>query len=137
MMYLGFDPGKDKCGVAIVDDQGQPHYHEVIPTAAVVEQMKILAAQWPVAQLVIGDRTTSKQWQAKLQTELPQLTIAPVNEHNSTLEARELYWEMYPAQGLQKIIPLGMRLPPRPIDDLVAILLVRRYLKVNAKLTEG
>lgn len=131
MMYLGFDPGKDKCGVAIVDDQGQPHYHAVIPTTAVVEKINILAAQWPVTQVVIGDRTTSKQWQAKLQTELPQLAIAPVDEHNSSLAARDLYWEMYPAQGFQKIIPPGMRLPPRPIDDLVAILLVRRYLKLT------
>lgn len=130
-MYLGFDPGKDKCGVAIVDDQGQSHYHAVIPTAAVVEQMTRLAAQWPVAQIVIGDRTTSKQWQARLQTELPQLSIEPVDEHHSTLAARDLYWEMYPAQGFQKLIPQGMRLPPRPIDDLVAILLVRRYLKLR------
>ncbi len=132
-MYLGFDPGKDKCGVAIVDDQGQAHHHEVIPTAAVVEQIKTLAAQWSVTQVVIGDRTTSKQWQAQLQTELPQLSIAPVDEHHSTLAARDLYWEMYPAQGFQKIIPQGMRLPPRPIDDLVAILLVRRYLKLTPR----
>ena len=93
-MYIGFDPGKDKCGVAIVDDQGQAHYHAVIPTAAVVEQMTRLATQWPVMQIVMGDRTTSKQWQARLQTELPQLSIAPVDEHHSTLAARDLYWGM-------------------------------------------
>ena len=130
-MYIGFDPGKDKCGVAIVDDQGQAHYHAVIPTAAVVEQMTRLATQWPVMQIVMGDRTTSKQWQARLQTELPQLSIAPVDEHHSTLAARDLYWEMYPAQGFQRLIPQGMRLPPRPIDDLVAIILVRRYLQLS------
>jgi RNase H-fold protein (predicted Holliday junction resolvase) len=133
MMYLGFDPGKDKCGVAIVDDQGKAQYHEVIPTVAVVEQLKMLAAQWSVTQVVIGDGTTSRQWQAQLQTELPQLSIAPVDEHHSTLEARDLYWEIYPVQGFQKIIPQGMRLPPRPIDDLVAILLVRRYLKLTPR----
>lgn len=132
-MYLGFDPGRDKCGVAIVDDQGQAHYHTVISTAAVVEQTKILAAQWLVAQLVMGDRTTSKEWQIRLQTALPQLAIVLVNEHNSTLAARDLYWEIYPARGFQKIIPPGMRLPPRPIDDLVAILLVRRYLKLTPR----
>ncbi len=129
-MYLGFDPGQDKCGVAIVDRQGQAHYHEVMLTAVVVAQLPPLCTQWSVTQIVMGDRTTAKQWRVTLQTALPQLPIAPVDEHNSTLDARNLYWEMYPAQGLQKMMPAGMRLPPRPIDDLVAILLVRRYLKL-------
>jgi hypothetical protein len=35
---------------------------------------------------------------------------------------------MYPPQGLKKLIPQGMRLPPVPIDDIVAILLIERYL---------
>ncbi len=130
-MYLGFDPGKDKCGVAVADSQGQAHYQAVIPTAAVVDQIQTLCSQWLVTQVVMGDRTTSKQWQATLQTALPQLSITLVDEHNSTLAARDLYWEMYPARGFQKIIPQGLRLPPRPIDDLVAILLVRRYLKLT------
>jgi RNase H-fold protein (predicted Holliday junction resolvase) len=131
MMYLGFDPGKDKCGVAVVDSQGQAHYQAVVSTAAVVEQIQTLCRQWPITQVVIGDRTTAKQWQTELQLALPQLPIAPVDEHNSTLAARDLYWEMYPARGFQKMIPQGMRLPPRPIDDLVAILLVRRYLNLT------
>jgi RNase H-fold protein (predicted Holliday junction resolvase) len=131
MMYLGFDPGKDKCGVAVVDSQGQAHYQAVLPTAAVVEQIQTLCSQWSVTQVVMGDRTTSKQWQATFQAALPQLLIAPVDEHNSTLAARDLYWEMYPARGFQKLMPPGLRLPPRPIDDLVAILLVRRYLKLT------
>jgi RNase H-fold protein (predicted Holliday junction resolvase) len=129
MMYLGFDPGKDKCGVAIVDDQGQVYDQAVMPTHLVLEKIPALCGQWQVTRLVIGDRTTTKQWQTQLQTVLPQMPISPVDEHNSTLEARDLYWEMYPARGLQKFIPQGMRLPPRPIDDLVAILLVRRYLQ--------
>ncbi len=133
MMYLGFDPGKDKCGVAIVDDQGQAHYHAVILTPGVVDQIKALSLQWSVTQLVIGDRTTAKHWRTILQTALPELLIVPVDEHNSTLAARDLYWEMYPAQGFQKLIPPGMRLPPRPIDDLVAILLVRRHLKLISR----
>ena len=50
-----------------------------------------------------------------------------VDEKNSTLEARSRYWQMYPATGLNKLIPEGLRLPPRPVDDIVAILLIERY----------
>ena len=54
-----------------------------------------------------------------------------IDERNSTLEARDLYWVMYPAKGLKKFIPQGLRIPPRPIDDLVSIILIKRFLKQN------
>jgi RNase H-fold protein (predicted Holliday junction resolvase) len=132
MVYLGFDPGKDKCGVAVVDRTGVALYHEVLPSDTLLEQLPTLCAQWPVLQVVMGDRTTAKQWQKKLTEALPNTPITLVDEHYSTLAARDLYWEMYPPQGFQRLIPQGMRLPPRPIDDLVAIILVRRYLQLSA-----
>lgn len=132
MIYLGFDPGKDKCGVAVVDGTGVALYHEVISSDTLLEQLPALCTQWQVSQVVMGDRTTAKQWQKKLTQALPEMPIVLVDEHYSTLAARDLYWEMYPAQGFQRLIPQGMRLPPRPIDDLVAIILVRRYLQLSA-----
>ncbi|MEM9980093.1 MAG: resolvase, partial [Cyanobacteria bacterium P01_D01_bin.2] len=50
-----------------------------------------------------------------------------------SLEARDRYWEMFPPKGLNRILPQSMRSIPRPIDDIVAILLIERYLN---KLTE-
>jgi RNase H-fold protein (predicted Holliday junction resolvase) len=132
MIYLGFDPGKDKCGVAVVDRTGVASYHEVISSDTLLEQLPALCTQWQVSRVVMGDRTTAKQWQKKLTQALPNTPISLVDEHYSTLAARDLYWEMYPAQGFQRLIPQGMRLPPRPIDDLVAIILVRRYLQLSA-----
>jgi RNase H-fold protein (predicted Holliday junction resolvase) len=132
MIYLGFDPGKDKCGVAVVDQTGVALYHEVLPSDTLLEQLPALCTQWQVLQVVMGDRTTAKQWQKKLTQALPNTPITLVDEHYSTLAARDLYWEMYPPQGFQRLMPQGMRLPPRPIDDLVAIILVRRYLQLSA-----
>ncbi|MDJ0527388.1 MAG: resolvase, partial [Microcystis sp. M53600_WE12] len=57
------------------------------------------------------------------------IPITLVDERNSTLEARDRYWQMFPPKGLQKLIPQGMRLPDRPIDDIVAILLIERHLQ--------
>jgi RNase H-fold protein (predicted Holliday junction resolvase) len=127
-MLLGFDPGKDKCGAAVVDATGRPLHWEVVPSDAVLERLPQLLAEWSVAQIVMGDRTMAKQWQQKLA--VLGLPIALTDEHNSTMEARGLYWEIYPPQGFQKLVPEGMRLPPRPVDDLVAIILVRRYLAI-------
>ena len=65
----------------------------------------------------------------KLEKILPRpIPITMVDERNSSVEARDRYWEMYPPQGLTRLIPQGLRVPPRPIDDIVAILLIERYL---------
>jgi RNase H-fold protein (predicted Holliday junction resolvase) len=127
---LGFDPGKDKCGVAVMDRNRGLLYHQVLLTAAVISQINNLVQQYQVDRIVIGDQTTAKQWQQQLITAFPDLPITLVDERYSSLEARDRYWQMYPANFLTKLIPQGMRQPPRPIDDLVAIILIERYLEL-------
>lgn len=132
MMILGFDPGKDKCGLAVLDRNEKIYYHEIIDSTVTITTIKQLFIKYPLELIVMGDRTTAKTWRKKLTENLsPDTTILMVDEHNSTLEARDRYWQIYPPRGLNKLIPLGMRLPPRPVDDIVAIVLVERYLASN------
>ncbi|ALF51751.1 resolvase [Nostoc piscinale CENA21] len=134
-VILGFDPGKDKCGLAVMGLDRQLHYHQVVPASEAIASIETLRQKYPVSLLVMGNQTTAKQWKQKLQQELLQpLNIMLVDERYSTLEARDRYWQMYPPQGLTKLLPKGMRQPPRPIDDIVAILLIERYLN---RLTES
>ena len=129
MFYLGFDPGRDKCGMAVVENNRCLHYHEVILSDDVTEKLASLCQQFPIEQLIMGNQTTAKQWKIKLEKILPRpIPITMVDERNSSVEARDRYWEMYPPQGLTRLIPQGLRVPPRPIDDIVAILLIERYL---------
>ncbi|MFW6359800.1 MAG: pre-16S rRNA-processing nuclease YqgF [Chroococcales cyanobacterium] len=129
MIILGFDPGRDKCGVAVMESNRQVLYHQVILSAEVFAVIESLSQKFAIAQLVMGNQTTAKQWKQQLSDRLSSsIPITMVDERNSTLEARDRYWQMYPPKGLQRLIPEGMRLPPRPIDDIVAILLIERYL---------
>jgi RNase H-fold protein (predicted Holliday junction resolvase) len=126
--FMGFDPGRDKCGVAIVADDQQVMLHEVVAATEVIQRLQALQGQYPIAALILGDQTSSKQWQKLLQAQWPDLQIVRVDERYSSLEARDRYWQYYPPQGLQRLVPAGMRTPPRPIDDLVAVILVERFL---------
>ena len=129
---LGFDPGRDKCGVAVMSFEGRLHYHEVIPAAIVIPTLQTLLQQFSIAHLILGDQTTAKQWQNRLTQQLqPCPSIQLVDERYTTLEARKRYWQMYPPQGLMRLVPEGMRQPPRAIDDIVAILLIERYLAAH------
>lgn len=128
MYYLGFDPGRDKCGVAVLTDGGQSAYHQVIPASQVIEVIPALCRQYAPQYLIMGNQTTAKQWQQTLQRICPpEISLVLVDERNSSVEARSRYWQMYPPRGLQRLLPQGLRVPPRPVDDIVAILLIERF----------
>jgi RNase H-fold protein (predicted Holliday junction resolvase) len=128
-LILGFDPGRDKCGVALVGTDRSICFHEVVAADAAVSVINTLQQQYGPTQLVMGNQTTSRQWRQKLEQQLGvALPITMIDERYSTLEARDRYWTMYPPKGLARLIPQGMRDVPRPIDDIVAIILVERYL---------
>lgn len=128
-LLLGFDPGRDKCGVAIVGTDGRIYFHEVVTAAEAVTVINTLQQQYRIDQLVMGNQTTASQWQQQLAQLIGSLPISLIDERYSTLEARDRYWAMYPPKGLMRLVPQGMREVPRPIDDIVAIILVERYLK--------
>ena len=127
-MILGFDPGRDKCGVAVMVRQ-QVVYHQIIDSERAIATIEELTRQYDLDLIVMGNGTTSKDWQKLIESALTEVSVVTVNEQNSTLEARDRYWVMYPPKGLQHLVPQGLRLPPRPIDDIVAILLIERYLQ--------
>ncbi len=127
---LGVDPGRDKCGVAVMNNKHKVLYHQIINSQKAIATIQKLAEEFAIDLIVMGDGTTSKIWQQQIDS-IATMPVITVNETNSTLEARDRYWILYPPKGLQRMIPLGLRVPPRPVDDIVAILLIERYLDVN------
>jgi RNase H-fold protein (predicted Holliday junction resolvase) len=131
MSILGFDPGKNKCGIAVMESNGKIHFHRVFSTGEVEQEIKNLRDRYGIEKIVIGDQTMAKQWRDRLTPILTDTPIILVDERYSSLEARDRYWQMYPPKFWQRLIPQGMRQPPRPIDDIVAIILVERFLAIN------
>lgn len=133
-MILGFDPGRDKCGLAIMNNNKEILYNEVVISDNAITIITQLINKYKPLKLVMGNQTTSKQWQTKLKDKLKlSIDILLVDEKNSTLEAKARYWQIYPPKGLTRLIPLGLRIPPRPVDDIVAIILIERYLHNEAR----
>ncbi len=130
MTLLGFDPGRDKCGLALVGDDRAIGEHRVVSAVEALSTIRDWCDRYGVETLVMGDRTTSKQWKQQIEPILPpSIEIVRIDERYSTLEARDRYWQLYPPKGLTRLVPRGMRTPPRAIDDIVAIILVERYLQ--------
>jgi hypothetical protein len=56
-----------------------------------------------------------------------------VDEYETSRQARGLYFAEHPPAGWRRLIPLGLQLPARPIDDYAAILIARRFLARGVK----
>jgi RNase H-fold protein (predicted Holliday junction resolvase) len=128
-VILGFDPGRQKCGLAVMGLDRSLFYHQVVTAEEAIATIQSLRQQFPISIVVMGNQTSAQDWKQKLTDELPDSpSIILVDERYSSLEARDRYWQMYPPRGLARLLPQGIRSTPRPIDDIVAILLIERYL---------
>ncbi len=119
---VGIDPGKN-IGVALVSSQGKLLQKNIITLAECSD------FTFPQdALLVLGNGTGSKLVQENLQKR--DLEFILIDETNTTLEARHLYFNDNPPKGLYRFLPRGLRLPPRYLDDYAAYAIALRYLKL-------
>ncbi|MGK7887930.1 MAG: pre-16S rRNA-processing nuclease YqgF [Leptolyngbyaceae cyanobacterium] len=125
-MLLGFDPGRDKCGVAVIATDGSVQYRAVVAAGEAIATLTHLCQQFAPTIIIMGDQTTAKQWQQQIAAHLT-IPIVLVDERYSSLEARERYWQLHPPTGLTRLVPQALRRIPGPIDDIVALILLERW----------
>ncbi|MFH1825988.1 MAG: hypothetical protein ABH823_01680 [bacterium] len=128
-MIVAIDPGKDKCGLAVLDNQAAVLERQVIPTQNLAQILPDLAAKYPITTLIIGKSASGKNLEKAISRLDLNINLFFVNEKNSTLEARKRYWRENKAKGWHKIIPASLRIPPVLIDDYAATILGERYLQ--------
>ena len=125
-MIIGVDPGRDKCGVAVLNSDGFVKFSKVVPTDELELTLKKLSAQFDVELLILGNGTTHIDAENKINA--LNLPVKVVDEKFTTEEARKLYWKKNPPRGWRKLLPTSMQVPPEPVDNLVAEILVLRHL---------
>ncbi len=130
MCILGIDPGRDKCGVAVLNSAGEIKFQQVIETANLESTIKNLSAQFEIELAILGNGTTHKSAEKILSK---FLKIQVVDEKHTTEQARKLFWIKNPPQGWRKFLPTSMQVPPVPVDDIVAEILVRKFLAESEK----
>ncbi len=124
-MILAIDPGRDKAGLAVVTTDNLVIKQLVIGTERLKDIIVTFEKKYDITEVVLGDGTASGEVKELVSDYYWELEI--VDETNSTLEARGLYWAENPPRGWRKLIPLALQTPRRAIDDYAAIVLARRY----------
>ena len=122
----GLDPGRSKCGLVLSDPQRRRiRVARVLPPEEAWQELQRWQRQEGLVAVVLGDGTGSQAWQARL---TPLLPVCLVEERGTTLAARERFWQLEPPLGWRRLLPAGLRQPPRDWDDVVAQLLLERHL---------
>ncbi len=157
-MILGIDPGRDKTGWALVRSDGKLVLSGIFPTKDaeaflqalsegspqtlapfVVDRGAVSEEPFTVSACIVGGGTGSRALLDRVRPFFADLRSIP--EEGTTLEARELYWELHPPRGLRKVLPKGLRVPPRgELDGLAAWAIVLRYVrsdKASGEVSEG
>ena len=128
MNIAALDPGRDKCGFAVLDAGGAVLCQRVIETQNLIMEVSAAKAEYGFSRLVMGNGTTSKTAHKRLDA-VPDLELVVRDEYRTTEMARGEYWKAHPPKGWRRLLPVTMQVPPVPVDDFVAVILARRFLK--------
>ena len=146
-LILAFDPGRDKTGLALVNLNGdlifsgiflsdqREKFFENLLNAKSLDEFIIENPEnfsdfenliFQIKFVVTGNGTKSKEFQEAAKILPFELKI--VDERNTTLEARDLYWKLHKPGFFTRLLPKGLRVPPRVLDDLAAWAIAKRQV---------
>lgn len=133
MLACGIDPGRDKFGIALTEGT-KLLFSAVVPIGFMDTALEsVCTGNWEALSawlqegapasgipglVCLGNGTGSQIFEKKLIEK--SINYCMIDERMTTLEGRKLYWRLHPPKGLWRIVPLSLRTPPRPVDDLAA-----------------
>lgn len=123
---LAIDPGREKCGLAIVSSNGLIH-KDIIIRGNIITVTEYLINEIPVDRIIVGNGTGGKKLADEIHKRL-RTPVDLVDETMSSCRARVRYLDENPPKGIRRLIPRGLVSPDRPYDDYVACILAEEYL---------
>ncbi len=126
-LLLSIDPGKDKCGIAILNYQLMVLYKDIIKTTNIKSYLQEVLNNYNIKDIVIGNGTYSVKL-SQIVRDLTDIPVSIVDEAYTTVEAEERYLAKH-KNSWQRWIPFISWKPSTAVDDYVAVILAERYIK--------
>lgn len=126
---LAVDPGRWKCGVAIVARDKGVLARAVVPQDDLQRLLRVLVSEFQPDTIIVGRGTGAKEARSIVNhLNLPLPTVS-VDETYTSQDARKRFFKEHPPKGLKRLIPTSLQVPEVPYDDYVAVILAERYLE--------
>jgi RNase H-fold protein (predicted Holliday junction resolvase) len=128
LLVLAVDPGRSKCGLAVVGSDSGVRTRAVVPREKLAETVERFARAYSPAVVIVGGGTGSKAARTAIETMSSPTKVETVDEKFTSLDAKERFFKENPPRGLKRLIPTTLQVPNVPYDDYVAVLLAERYI---------
>tara|TARA_B100000579_G_C22822680_1_gene851494 strand:- start:638 stop:1075 length:438 start_codon:yes stop_codon:yes gene_type:complete len=126
---ISIDPGNHKCGVILADKINKVIVDgRIVKTKYVTYLVDLWSQKYFIDLIIIGNGTSSNNLISNLKNN--KIPLKKVNEKNSTLLARDRYWEIWPKPMYLKFLPKGMIIPKeKNLDAIAALVLLENFMK--------
>lgn len=133
MKVLAIDPGKSKCGLVLADNVKRKVMEAlVVESTLLVNFVFELQKEYSELDVLIGNGTTSDSFIKQFSFLNKKVSI--VDEKNTTLRARERYFEIFPANGIKRFLPKEILIIDLNLDAISALIILEDYSKFKYKL---
>lgn len=131
---LAIDPGSAKCGFALVqrslEGKIELLWRGIAPPDEIPAKLDEAKAVRDFNTVIVGAGTRSRPVVEIVRQHLPSMGVLLVDERDTSLQARERYWEYNPRRGWMRLFPATLFVPKEPVDDFAALVLAERVLDV-------
>lgn len=136
-LVLAIDPGRSKCGYALVrivldscdGNSVRLLQKGIVATDELTSLCQKIAAEHPDLTLIMGGGTGSGAAREALHTVARPVHL--VDEKWTTQRARDRYFLDHPPRSWRRLIPRGLLSPPGPVDDYAALLLAEDWAQAR------
>src|SRR6056297_2653805 len=126
-MLIGIDPGRNKCGIAVMGQESKVLFKKIVDTSNLSREIEKLLSKYSIDKCILGNGTYADKVFNILQLLVDEKKIIFIEEENSTYIAEQRYLEEHPPLGLNFLNKIIKVKPKRPLDDYVAVVLVEKY----------
>ena len=123
---IAIDPGKDKCGVILVNiSLGIVLKGRIVESGRVIALISAWQKEHDFSTIFLGNGTTSIKWIEKLEN---YVNIQLLEEKGTTFRARYRYWELWPPSFWFRWFPKGLLIPPKELDAVAALVMLEDHI---------
>ncbi|MEJ6951238.1 pre-16S rRNA-processing nuclease YqgF [Natronospora cellulosivora (SeqCode)] len=126
-LVLAIDPGRDKCGLAIINQKKDVLYKNIIKTELISSYLKDLNNKHNIDIVILGNGTYSRKISQEVNSHM-DCPFRLIDEAYTTIEAERRYREEN-YRGWCRFFNFIKWKPSRSVDDYVAIILAERFLE--------
>ena len=133
---ITIDPGKSKCGLILAEISEKKVYKAIILKSELLgDYVRNLIAAENISKIIIGYGTTSREIIEKLY--FFKKEIITFEEKNTTYRAKARYFELFPINGLQFLIPREVFILNKNLDAISALIILEDYCKTKFTLNQN